>query len=125
MDFELRKLCFDDVFSMTTILNKIGFMEFKDCFTGVDVQALIRKNGKDVEKVGASIFFNVAGVLLKNANACKKELYSFMGSMANISPNDVANLSPVKAYELILAIIKLDEFKDFFTVVLKSLGMGK
>ena len=48
-----------------------------------------------------------------------------MGSMANISPNDVANLSPVKAYELILAIIKLDEFKDFFTVVLKSLGMGK
>lgn len=125
MGFELRKLCFDDVFSVTTILNKIGIQEFKDCFSGVDVAALIRKNGKDVEKIGASVFFNVTGVLLKNVNACKKELYAFMGSMANMKPEEVANLSPVGAYELILGIIKCDEFKDFFKVVLKSLDLGQ
>ena len=123
MDFVLRNLEFEDIFTMTTILSKIGTDELKDCFSSIDIAKLAKgKNDNVLEKVGMQVVFNMVGVLLKNLPNCKNELYSFLASMANLTVDEVKALSPANAFELIMLIVKGEDFKDFLRVALKSLG---
>ena len=125
MDFKLRNLMFEDIFTITTILSRIGADELKNCFSNIDI-VKIAKGKKDgaLEKVGAQVVFNMVGVLLKNLGNCKEELYSFLASMANLTVDDVRALPPANGVELIMQIVKGEEFKDFFRVALKSLGLA-
>ena len=51
MDFVLRSLEFEDIFTMTTILSKIGADELKDCFSNIDIAKLAKgKNDNVLEK---------------------------------------------------------------------------
>ena len=124
MDFVLRSLEFEDIFTMTTILSKIGADELKDCFSNIDIAKLAKgKNDNVLEKVGMQVVYNMVGVLLKNLPNCKNELYSFLASMANLTVDEVKALSPANAFELIMLIVKGEDFKDFLRVALKSLGL--
>ena len=125
MDFVLRNLEFEDIFTMTTILSKIGADELKDCFSNIDIAKLAKgKNDNVLEKVGMQVVFNMVGVLLKNLQNCKNELFSFLASMTNRTVDEIRTLPPANALELISKIVKGEDFKDFLRVALKSLNLG-
>ena len=116
---ELRKLQATDLFSMVKILNGIGFKNIKDAINIDEIKELRKTmtadNTEDVQsQVGISVVMSVVGVLLENLPKVENDLYTFVGSVANIKMKDVAKMDIGEFMDLLIAIIQKEEFKDFF-----------
>ena len=123
--YELRKLTADDVFPMFQIISKIGFKEFKQCFDSPDVKAVIAKaasseNGQaDLTSVGMTVALDLASVVVSNLGSCKNDIYLLLSQLSGMNTKDIAELPMVTCFEMIIDVIKKEEFKDFFQVVTK------
>ena len=119
MNFELRELKATDLFGMVKILNGIGLSEIKEAININEIKNA-RKNVTDDNQtdiwseIGVNVVMSVLGVVLNNIPRVEKELYSFIGGVANLKPTQVANLGIVDFTDLLIAIFKKEEFKDFF-----------
>lgn len=116
---ELRELKATDLFSMVKILNGIGLSEIKEAININEIKNARKNitddNQSDVwSEVGANVLMSVLGVVLNNIPKVEKELYNFIGGVANLKPTQVANLGIVEFTDLLIAIAKKEEFKDFF-----------
>lgn len=123
--FELRQLTADDIFPMFQIISKIGIREFKSCFESDAVRSAIEdmsSSDKDQGKlnaIGLSVAVDIAGVVLSNIHKCKDDIYQLLAQLSGMSKKDIAVL-PMKTFiEMIMALVKKDEFKDFFQDVSK------
>lgn len=117
--YELRTLKADDLFVMLKIINKIGLQEVRECFNSVEVKQAISNSadGKDaafVSAVGMRIMFDVASLIVEKLPDCKTDLYAFLASLSGMKEKDIAELSMVDFYDMVLAVFKKEEFKDFF-----------
>lgn len=45
---------------------------------------------------------------------CKTDLYSFLASLSGMKEKDIAELSMVTFYDMLIDVFKKEEFKDFF-----------
>lgn len=118
MKYELRKLAAPDIFSVSAIISKIGVSEIKNCFSSDDVKKLISKNKKtDTIAVGIAISLEIGNVILSNLPRCENEIYAFLANLANVTIEDIRKLSMGEFFEMIVAVIQKEEFKDFFGVV--------
>lgn len=120
---ELRRLQASDLFSMVRLLNGIGFKNVKDA---VDTEKInnvrneLKKELTDEERskivsdFGSDIVFSVLTLLIENVPAIEKDLYTFLGSIANMKAKDVAVMDIGEFMNLLIDIAKKDEFKDFF-----------
>lgn len=119
--YEFRELCSKDIFPMFKLINKIGFKEFKDCFQSETVKdaAVKMKAGEtgNVEAVGMTIVFDVAGIIIGNLPACEDDIYSMLASVSNLNKKDIEKLPMATFCEMIVDFIKKEEFADFFKVV--------
>lgn len=128
--YTLRNLTADDVFPMFQIINKIGFKEFKNCFNSPDVQSAITnatsgKGGNEgLVSVGVAVGIDIAGVIIANVERCKPDLYNLLAGLSGMTVADVGKLPMVTFFEMIVDVIRKDEFKDFFGVVSKLLKSG-
>ena len=128
--YELRKLTADDVFPMFQIISKIGFKEFKNCFNAPDVQSVITnatsgKGGNEgLVSVGVAVGIDIAGVIIANVERCKPDLYSLLAGLSGMTVADIGKLPMVTFFEMIVDVIRKDEFRDFFGVVSKLLKSG-
>lgn len=113
--FELRKLCAKDIFVMVKIISKIGISEFKNCFK---VNAKIKSN-MDLSAIGLEVIIEMAGIVLGNLPKCESDIYSFLADLSGKKPKEIAELEMSEFAEMIEEVLTKDEFKDFFTVVLK------
>ena len=109
--YQFRELCSKDLFPMFKLLNKIGVREFKDCFQNV------KKVGKDVEAVGMSVVFDIAGIIVANLPNCENEIYEMLANVSNLEKKDIQNMSMGAFVEMIVDFVKKPEFQDFFKVV--------
>ena len=123
--FELRQLTADDIFPMFQIISKIGVREFKSCFESDAVRSAIEdmaSSDKDQSKlnaIGLSVAVDIAGVVLSNIHKCKDDIYQLLAQLSGMPKKDIAAL-PMKTFiEMIMALVKKDEFKDFFQDVSK------
>jgi len=126
--YELRRLTADDVFPMFQIISKIGIKEFKKCFESPEVMQMIKDaaSGEDSQgdvqtSVGMAVAFDLAGIIVSNLASCKKDIYQFLAQLSGMTTNDIAGLPMMTFFEMIVDVIKKDEFKDFFQVVAKLL----
>lgn len=128
--YQFRALCAEDVFPMFNIISKIGIREFKAVFSNVDdmKKMLAFANAPQEEKAnamsdiieaGLSVAFDVAGILFGNVGKCEKEIFSFLARISDLDEQGVRGLSMPQFFEMILDLVKKDEFKDFFKVVSK------
>lgn len=124
--YELRRLTADDVFPMFQILSKIGIKEFKACFEGPEVLDIIKKavsgsrNKEDVQTtVGVAVAFDLAGIVISNLPKCKDDIYLFLAQLSGMTAGDIAALPMATFFEMIIDVIKKDEFRDFFGAVSK------
>lgn len=122
--YELRTLCAEDVFPMFKIISKIGIKEFKSCFESEDVKEAIKSatNGEtqaDLEVIGLGVALEIASVIMANVPQAKEDIYLFLAQVSGMSKDDIRNL-PISTFtEMIIDVVKKEEFKDFFGVVSK------
>jgi propanediol dehydratase small subunit len=116
--YTLRKLCADDMFIMFRIISKIGMKDLRKCLAAVDVQAAI--SGKDVNAVGMAVAFEIAAVLMEHLPDCKKEIYTFLESLSGLKEKEIAALDMATFTQMIIDVIRKEEFRDFFTAVSTS-----
>lgn len=119
---ELRKLNSDDIFPMCQIVKLIGIDEFKKCFSTPEVQKLIIEDGgtgKAAGQVGISIMFDIAAIVIGNLPRCKVEIYNFLSSLTDATPEELGKLSIAEFTQLIIDLAQKEEFKDFIGVVSK------
>ena len=114
METTLRPLEAKDIAPMASILSKIGVKQFKDCFpTNV--------KSKDMEAVGISVAFDMAGVILANYEKCQDDIFKFLASLSGMTKEEIEKLSLATFTEMVIAVVQKEEFKDFFSVVSKLL----
>lgn len=121
--YELRDLQSKDVFPMFRIIRKIGIKEFKSCFETEDVQNMVSgakdKDEKTVEKIGVSVFVNIAGIIFEHISDAEKEIYTFLAGLSGMKEKEIAELDMVVFAEMIIDVFKKEQFKDFIKVVSK------
>lgn len=123
--FELRDLTADDMFPMFQIVSKIGIKEFKRCFESEAVKKAVSEiaDGKEdksaVAAVGMMIGIDIAGILMANIGHAKEDIYSLLAGLSGMSRDEIAALPMVVFTEMIIAVVKKKEFKDFFQAVTK------
>lgn len=62
---------------------------------------------------------DVADVILGNISKCRNEVHEFLSNISNLSVEEVKHLPLPDFAEMIIDVVKKDEFKDFFKVVSK------
>lgn len=130
--YELRRLMAKDIYPMTKIINKIGFKKIKECFADEGILNLVKEmldknkseeiSDEDKVKVGIEIGFIVGDLILDNLSSCEEHINHLLSSLSGISKKDISELPPATYIEMIMDVVKLDEFKDFVQAALKSLN---
>ncbi len=121
--YTFRTLGTTDMFLMFKVLNKLGFKEFKEN-EGLKKTLFVFMGGTtggkvDVNKIGMDIFFEVAAIITEALPKAEEEIYNLLSSLSGIKVADIKTQSPAVTLEMIVDLIKKEEFKDFFSVVLK------
>lgn len=121
MTYELRRMTSYDIFPLCTIIKKIGIDEVKKIFQSEDILNVISKKGKNVESIGIIGAIDLLAIIIGNIPRCEADLYKFLASMAKTTEKELREISPADFIDLINAVIKHEDFKDFFTHALQLL----
>ena len=115
--YELRELKADDLFAMLKIINKIGVKEARECFNSIEVKQALAADGKDeafLSAVGMQVMFEVVNLIVSRLPECKEELYTFLSSLSGMKTKEIADMSMVDFYDMIMDVVQHPNFKDFF-----------
>lgn len=116
MEFTLRRMTSADIFPMCTIIKKIGIDEVKKIVNSPDMREMVGKGDKvDATSVGMSFMLDVASLVVGNLPKCETDLYKFLASMTKMSEKELRDISPAEFLDLIIAVVKHEDFKDFFS----------
>lgn len=129
-NYELRKLCADDIFPMVNIISKIGIENMADCFDAKEMADIMNsvdstldeadgKESSDVltKQIGIKVIMKLVGLLLKNLGKIKIELYQFLAGLSGMTEKEIAALPLGTFSQMIVDVFKKEEFSDFFQVV--------
>ncbi len=128
--YTLRPLCAKDIFPLARIISKIGINQFAGCFQSAGVKNLISaaKGGASMEDtaqvVGIGVVLELANVVLGNLSACEKDLYVFLSGLSGLSKRELEELPIQEFLQLVLDVLKLEGFQDFFKAAGKLLKSG-
>lgn len=119
--YTLRKLEAKDIAPMASILSKIGLKEVKNCFSPDDMKAIVGGEGgiEAVGAVGVSVAFEIAGVILSNYERCQNDVFSFLASLSGMDIKQIESLPLDTFAEMVIDVVKKEDFKDFMKVVSK------
>lgn len=118
--YTLRKLEARDIFAIVRILGKIDFKEIKGIWTARNASIAKLVSLPEEERAEAAqdesfdLGLNLAMVLIKNLPDCEHELYGFIGDMIGKKGNAVAKMDPAEFMDVIIDIISMEQFVDFF-----------
>ena len=128
--YELRALKASDFFLVTRILSKIGVKECKACLESVEIKQAIKnmmdnqEDGKiadsDVASIGMTVVFDIASVVLERMENCEKDIYNLLSRLSGLKEAEIADLPMADFGEMVIAVIKHEGFRDFFTAVIKQ-----
>lgn len=122
--YAFRRLSAEDMFLMFRIIGKIGVKEFKSCFEGEALEAMVSafKGADEKEKaltaVGVSVGFEALDILMNNIPKCEKEVYKLLAQTSTLD-EDVIKADAILFTEMIIDFVKKEEFPDFFRAVSK------
>lgn len=117
--YTLRKLDAQDIAPLATIISKIGFRQFKECFNTDEAKEAIENGEIDLERLGVGVAFDIAGIVIMNIPKCIDEVFAFIASLTGFDVEDVKKLDLDVVTEIIIEIFQKDEFKKVFKVASK------
>ena len=116
MEFTLRRMTSADIFPICTIIKKIGIDEVKKIVNSPEMREMIGKGDKvDATSIGMSFMLDVASLVVGNIPKIETDLYKFLASMTKMSEKELRDISPADFLDLIIAVVKHEDFKDFFS----------
>ena len=109
---------------MVKIINKVGIDNIKNAINFDEINSVKEKlNGENsdamISELGVNVVMSVLTVLFERLPLIETELYHFVGSVANMKDKEVAKLEINDFMALVIAILKKEEFKDFFKQALQ------
>lgn len=130
--YEFNKIGADDIFTMVSIISKIGVNKFSQCLQGEEMRELVSKlkSNKNVTKddisivAGAGVLLNVAQVIFEGMPKCKDDIYKLLSDTSNLSLEEVKALDGVTFFEMIIDFVKKEEFMDFIKAASKFAKKG-
>jgi hypothetical protein len=117
--YTFRKLDAQDIAPLATIISKIGFKEFKECFDSPAVKAGMADGSLDLEKAGVAIMFDVVGIVIANIPKCIDDIFAFIASLTGMDIEEVKGLDLDVITEMIIELFQKEEFKKVFKVASK------
>lgn len=126
--YTLRNLCAKDIFPMAKIIRKIGLKDIGGCFSLDEIKATVEPSDKDgaeknsddvAETVGITVVLKIVDVVLENLSTAEQEIFNFIAGVAEITADDVANLSMDVFFDMLVDIFKKKEFVGFMKAVLR------
>ena len=118
---DLRKLQATDLFIIVKIINTLGIKKIKESIDIDEIKNAREKikedgsNTNDVYKeIGTKVIMSIIDVVIENLPLIEDDLFKFMGNLANVKPDEIAKMDIGDFMDLLIAIIKKEEFKDFF-----------
>ena len=123
MEYEMRNLQATDIFSIVKILNGIGLKNIKEAIDFEEInkirKGMTEDNAEDnsekvYSQVGVKVVMSIATVILENLPKIENDLYTFVGSVIGIKTKDVAKMDIGEFMDVLITIIRKEEFKDFF-----------
>lgn len=122
-EYTLRDLQARDVFTMSRIVRAIGVEQFKRAFSADFLNSITPDSAggeKDIAAtVGVEMFFEIAGIIVNGIPKCEKDVYVFVSDISGIPVDMVETLPMNTFFNIVIDIVKKDEFKDFIGVVSK------
>lgn len=110
---EIRDLISTDMGKICKIMTKIGVKQFNNCIDPKEIK------GKDVEAVGITVLMNIAGIVISNYSNAEKDIIDFLSDLTGMKIEEITNLKLPEFADLVIAVVTKDDFKDFFSRVLK------
>ena len=118
---ELRKLQATDLFIIVKIINTLGIKKIKESINVDEIKSAREKILEDgsnknavYKEIGTKVIMSVIDVVIENIPLIEQDLFKFMGNLANVKPEEIAKMDIGDFMDLLIAVIKKEEFKDFF-----------
>nr|DAQ32692.1 MAG TPA: hypothetical protein [Caudoviricetes sp.] len=121
----LRRLRADDLFTMMRILSKIGVEDLRAALPGKTTIQRVREGNESAETVGVTVALMIADKLLARLPDCKAEIYTLLADLSGKTPAEIAALDMGVFAEAVFTLMASEDFRDFFTRLMKRLGQTK
>lgn len=115
-NYELRPLVAADMGPICKIISAIGVRQFKECFN-IDQIKTVDKT--DIEKIGFSVVFDIAGIIISNIPKAEGEIQAFLASLTGAKIDEIKKMPFADYGEMIIDVVTKKEFQDFFKRVMK------
>jgi hypothetical protein len=128
--YTLGKFKSTDVFTMATLLSKIGLGKAADGFGRDNIMQIIAANkNKSADDVaaftGMQLTLQIAEIVLGNLDQCETEVFKLLSSVSGAPVDELRNLDAEVFAELVIDVVQLQQFKDFFKVASRLLNTKK
>lgn len=145
--YTLGPLTAKEIFPMVSIIGKIGIKQITEYLTGgafekvaIRLKALFSKNVEGQPDAGTenaaqirqqedpstmewiagiSVVVDVADIVIQHIPECKKEIIQILSNLSGMTPDKVEALRADIFFEMIIDVIKKEEFKNFYRVATK------
>lgn len=121
MEYTLRRMTSADIFPMCTIIKKLGIEEIKKIMNSPELIKMVsgiqnskKSDDEKIFEIGFNGVLDMAILIVGNIPKIETDLYKFLASMTKMTEKELREVSPADFLELIIAVIKHEDFKDFF-----------
>ena len=114
----LRRLRADDMFTMMRLLSKLGVQDIRKCFSEANISG-------DTENDGLNVALAIGGLLLEKLPGCKGEIYALLSDLSGLTAEEIAMMDMVPFTNAVLDLVTAEDFRDFFTAVMKRFKREK
>lgn len=116
-EYTLRTLNSKDLFVLIRLVKKIGIDQLKNIIETKNINALIKKNGKDAEKVGIEIFLDLSSIIIDRLDACENEIYDLLERVSDKDRKELEEMDMDVFISMVIELFQKDDFKKAFTKV--------
>lgn len=123
-EYNFRQLNSTVIFPVCNIISKIGIRELKSCFDSQNISAFAQKGKMSknaMMALGASVAFDIAGVIFANMQKCENEIFTFLASVTDLTDEELRTMPPADFANIVVEFFKKEELQDFMKVVSKFL----
>lgn len=121
----MRRLRADDLFTMMRILSKIGVNDLRSVMATKTAVQRVREGSESAESLGVTVALMIADKLLARLPDCKAEIYTLLADLSGKTPAEIAALDMGVFAEAVFTLMVSEDFRDFFTRLMKRLGQTK
>ncbi len=117
--YVLRSLQAQDLFLLTRVVGSMDIKKLANVFNEkVDISAIASDettNEDAVRELGYGTLIEIVGIVIDELPNCQEPLFKFLAAISNLTEEQVKTLPLADFIDMVTDVVKLKEFRDFFT----------